>query len=242
MPVDLAITDQVKQLRRAGIQPSERLVQTILRAGATVVGPLLDLARETNLLYEDAPECFAPIHALRLLGELRPVEMIEPLLDLIPLEPDYFEDEPSQMWATEAPQMIGRLGAAAVEALWAIADDESWDIDARGAALTSLAYATITDPALREDVVAGLRERLARSDDRELSTHLITALANLGVGESYSEVMRLYREGRIDQDLIPAAVARQLLLSDPESRLACVHHPLWERYEHHGPFAEEREV
>jgi hypothetical protein len=53
--------------------------------------------------------------------------------------------------------------------------------------------------------------------------------------------MDLYRQGRVDQSIIPPGAARQLLMSaDATQRLQCVTHPLWERYDKHGPFAGER--
>jgi hypothetical protein len=242
MTIDLGVADKVKQLRREGLRPSESLVRTITKAGQAAVGPLLELATEVDLLHEDEPQCFAPVHALRLLGELRPVEVIQPLLREFPIELDYAEEELPQMWADEVPQIIGHIGAAAIEPLWRIADDDSWHIAARSGALMALAYATQADPQLHDAVVAGLRERLERATDRPLTTHLAVALANLGVQGIYGDIMGLYREGRIEQTILPAAAARQLLLSDGAKRLNCVNHPLWERYDQHGPFPAEREA
>lgn len=242
MPIDLAAGEQVKQLRRAGLRPSERQAQSILRAGAAAVEPLIALALETDLLYEDPPECFAPLHALRLLGELRSTAMIAPLLARLPLADLYKDEDLVESWESELPQLIGRIGATAVDPLWAIADDEEWNVMARGGALAALSYATVIDPSLRDGVVAGLRERLARSDDAALNGQLVSGLANLGVSDVYKDVMDMYRAGRIDQDIIQASLARQLLLTKSEQRLACVKHPLWERYDQHGPFAQEREA
>ena len=242
MPIDLAVGDLVKQLRRAGTRPSERLAQNILRAGPAAVGPLLALAIDTDLLEEEAPECYAPLHALRLLGELRPLEMIQPLLREFPLDSPFPDDELIRLWQIEVPQMIGRIGAAAVEPLWAIADDESWSIEARGVALEALSYITLVDPSLYDTIVAGLRERLASEGDKSFNGYVVAALANLGVPEVYKDVMALYREGRIDQEVIPAGAARQLLLTKSDQRLACVQHPLWERYDHHGPIEQAREA
>src|SRR5262245_43883941 len=146
MTIDLAIADKVKQLRREGLRPSERLARTITSAGPAAIGPLLALATEVELLHEDEPECFAPIHALRLLGELRPVEVIQPLLREYPIELDYEDEELPSIWVDEAPQIVARIGAPAVEPLWRIADDESWTIPARSAALIALTYATAVDP------------------------------------------------------------------------------------------------
>ena len=240
--IDLAIGDKVRQLRREGLRPSERLVRTITSAGAAAVSPLLALATNVELLHEREPECFAPLHALRLLGELRPVEIIQPLLREFPVRLDYEDEELPEAWVDDVPQIIGHLGTPAVEPLWQIVDDESWNMAGRSVALSALTYATAADPALRDGVVAGLRERLARSEDTMFTSQLAGALANLGVRDSYSEVMALYREGRIDQEILPAAVARQLLLSGGLKRLDCANHSLWERYDQHGPFPAEREA
>jgi hypothetical protein len=243
MPLDLAISDEVKQLRRAGLRPNERLAQHILHAGAAAVGPLLGLALETDLLHTDEPECYAPIHALRLLGELHSVEIIAPLLRVFPIEQEYPEEYLPLMWADEASQMIGRLGAAAVEPLWAIVDDTTWDMVGRGVALMALTYATVIAPEIRASVVDGVLERLSRSDDNRMTAHLVSALASLGVGSAYKQIMDLYRQGRVDQEIIAPGQARQLLLApDATQRLMCVTHPLWERYEKHGPHAEELEA
>src|SRR5215211_4680717 len=102
MILDLTLSDKVKQLHREGLRPAERLVTTIARAGAAACAPLLDLATQVELLHEDEPECYAPIHALRLLGEVGSVEMIEPLLRKFPVELYYEDEELPQMWVEEA--------------------------------------------------------------------------------------------------------------------------------------------
>ena len=236
MLLELGITEKVKQLRREGLRPSEQLVRSITKAGAAAVDALLTLATEVELLHKEQPDCFAPIHALRLLGELGSVEIVEPLLRQFPVSLDYEDEKLPEMWADEVPQIIGHLGKPAVELLWQIADDTSWNYAGRSGALTALSYATASDPTLRDQVTAGLRQRMDRSGDLAMTSHLIMALANLGVREMYADVMAMYRESKIDQDILPAAAARQLLLSDSAKRLACANHPLWERYDQHGPF------
>ena len=237
MTIDFATLDYGKQLRRAGMRPAEKLVHNILRAGDASVGALIELAADTALLSAEEPESFAPLHALRLLGELRPPRMIEPVLRAYGEQPEYM-DTSEELWRTEVPQILGRLGAAGVEQLWAAADDPSYTMDQRSTALSALVYATAAAPELREGVVAGARERLAAADDKQLTAHLIATLATLGVSEVYQEVMARYRAGQVDLDIISAAQARQLLLTPNPNRLRCVLHPLWERYEEHGPFPE----
>jgi len=239
MLLELGVAEKVKQLRREGLRPSEPLARSIIRAGDAAVGPLLALATDTNLLHADEPECFAPLHALRIVGELGSLEIIEPLLRQFPVSLDYEDEDLPQTWISEAAQIIGHLGAPAVEPLWRIADDESWNMAARSGALTALGYVTAVAPETRDDIIAGIRERMERGEDTVLTSYLAIALANLGVSDLYPEMMALYRAGKLDQDILPAAAARQLLLSDSSKRLACAKHPLWERYDQHGPFAQE---
>jgi hypothetical protein len=236
MSLDLAVGEYVKQLRRAGPRPAEHLVRHILQAGPGAVGPLLALALDTDLLHEDVPDCYAPIHALRLLGELRSTEIVAPLLRVFPIEQEYPGEELPVLWADEAAQMIGRQGAAVVEPLWAIVDDPERDMVARGVALMALTYASSVEPEIRDDVAQGALERLARSDDEAMTAHLISAISSLGVGSAYQQVMELYRAHKVDTSIIPPATARQLLLAPgPATRLECAKHPLWERYDRHGP-------
>ena len=243
MTIDLAVRDNVKQLRRIGPQPNERLLRPILHAGAAALQPLLELALDTELLHKDEPECFAPIHALRLLGELGSTEIIKPILGAYPLGQEYPDEELPMIWADEGSQMIGRLGAAAADSLWTIADDPEWNSISRGVALLALAYATQVEPEIREQVIAGLLERLPASADSQITAHLISSLASLGVASAYKQILELFRQGRVDQSIIsPGAARQQLLAAEPGKRLACVLHPLAERYDAHGPFPGQREV
>jgi hypothetical protein len=239
MLLEFGVAEKVKQLRREGVRPSEQLARSITRAGHAAIGPLLTLATDTDLLHEDAPECFAPLHALRLLGELGAIEIINPLLRQFPVSLDYDQEDLPQTWVNEVSQIIGHLGAPAVEPLWRIADDDGWNMAARSGALTALGYVTAVAPDTHDAIIAGIRERMDRSEDKVLTSHLAIALANLGVSDLYPELMAMYRAGTLDQDILPAAVARQLLLSDSTKRLACAKHPLWERYDQHGPFPAE---
>ena len=238
MLLELGVVEKVKQLRREGLRPSEQLVRSITKAEYAAVGPLLVLATDLELLHQQAPECFAPLHALRLLGELGSIEIIEPLLRQFPVSLAHDDEDLPQTWVSEAAQIIGHLGAPAVEPLWRIVDnaDESWNMAGRSGALTALGYITVVDTDTHDAIIAAIHERLERSQDKVLTSHLAIALANMGVSDFYPELMAMYRTGKLDQEILPAAAARQLLLTDSSKRLACAKHPLWERYDQHGPF------
>lgn len=234
MIAELGATNAVKQLRKAGIRPSEQTVQAILKAGEAAYEPLFELASNVDLLHSDEEDAYAPIHALRLLGEMPRVDMIEPLLSLLPLELLYADEQPPRLWAEELTQMIGRLGAAAVAPLWALLDDPNRSNAVHGSAAAALSYAAAFDTAVEDDIVAEVRKRLGSSDKIDNAFYTMV-LSNLAVKGSYQEVMALYREGKIDTDLMPARITRQSLLGSGKRRAACVLHPLWERYDEHGP-------
>src|SRR5512138_260332 len=98
MLLELGVADKVKQLQREGLRPNEKLAATITHAGTAAQPQLLELATDVEQLHEDEPECYAPIHALRLLGEVGTTEMIEPLLRQIPVELDYEDERLPQAW------------------------------------------------------------------------------------------------------------------------------------------------
>ncbi len=235
MTLDLATGEYVRQLRQAGPRPNETLIRQILKSGDAAFAPLLELATNLLMFDEDAPLIFSPIHALRLLGEMPKVEMIEPLMRQYPVAVYGEWDELPRLWATEAPQIIGRLGAAVVEPLWAIADSAEWPREARTMATVGLSNAATMNPTLRDQLIAKQRERLDSTEDMLVRTNAAMGLASLGVGDMYNTIMVLYRDGKLDKTIFAPGVARQLLLTGGEKSLSCTTHTLQERYEQHGP-------
>ncbi len=240
MTIDFDTIDYMAQLRRSGLRPSEKLVQRILGLGAAAIAPLLELATDRAALYDAPPTGLAGIHALRLLGELGFGSIVEPLLLAGPMNIDETEEGSApELWDSELPQILARFGASIMPQLWAFADDTAHYFEGRSSALVTLSYITAVATDVRDEVVAGLRERLAATDDPQYAGYLLIALGNIGAPDVYAEVMALYKAGKIDRDLIGPATARQLLLSKGEKRLACAKHPFWERYDQHGPFARQ---
>ncbi|GAB4109191.1 MAG: hypothetical protein OHK0022_61680 [Roseiflexaceae bacterium] len=233
MTIDFTFTDSVRQLRKVGLRPSEKLVGNILKAGAAARPALLELATDMDLLHEGEPVCYAPIHALRLLGELPGVEMIEPLIHQIPVAIYSEEEKLPQLWGEEMPQIIARIGAEAAEPLWAIADDTERSLAQRTIALIALGYLPTTAPETRDTIAAGLRERLATAEDPIQVAYLLMAMGDVGMSEMYPEAMRLFRERKVNQQYLTPGLARQLLLTKGPKRAACALHPLWERYDEH---------
>lgn len=236
MPLETPIADLIAQLRRVGVRPPERLVATILEYGPAAVGPLLKLATDVALFDEPEPVCWAPLHALRLLGELPDPAIIDPLLERLPVSVRGPDDLPAQMWGNESVQMIGRCGAAALPHLWERANDTSRDAIARGLTVQAITYAAVMDAAQREPLIMELRRRFEDEADPTFCTFLVTALGVLGDNESYAAVMAAYRAGRLSSEILPSADARQLLLGGGDPAMLHVRISFWERYEQHGPF------
>jgi hypothetical protein len=237
MPVETPTADLVRQLSRVGLRPDERLVSHLLDRGDEARSALIALATNIPALHEEVPACLGPLHALRLLGELPDPSMIRPLLSALPvpiIDPE--RDVAANMYANEILQIIGRVGAPAVPVLWQIADDASVIEQSRGAAANALAYVAAYAPEVRDEVIAEARRRLA--DEALPSVTIsgaVTLLAEIGDAPSYKAVMAAYRAGKVDQAHMPAAAARQLLLGGGRQDLKCVTHPLWDRYDKHGP-------
>lgn len=235
MPIDTPVGDLVRQLSRVGLRPDERLVGRILEHGAEARPALLALATDTEALHGELPAALGPLHALRLLGELPDGEIIAPLLGCLPLQIYGEEDVPSRIFATEVLQIIGRVGAPAVPLLWAYADDPANGSPGRVAAVGALSFVTAYAPETHDEVLAEARRRLEQGDGPEALTGVVTLLSELGDAASYRAVMAAYRDGRVSKEQAPAATARQFLLGGGRRDLSCVNHPLFERYDHHGP-------
>jgi hypothetical protein len=242
MQHDLSATDLVQQLTKVGLRPSERMIATILERGDEVTEPLLALALNTELLMEAEPTSLGPVHALRLLGEIKPGAAAEPILRRLPLP---FDEQPTQaafIWSQEAPQIVARLGAEAFAAALGVADDMDAPPKQRGAGYAALSYLAKTTPELYDQIVAELRTRLSREADKTAKGYLVASLAQLRARDAYAEIMEAFRAKTVDREIISAADARQLLLgSEMEAQLTCALHTLDERYEQHGPYSEEQQ-
>lgn len=242
MPIDTPASDLVRQLSKVGLRPDERLARRIVEQGAAGRAALLELATDIPALHSELPDALGPLHALRLLGELPDESIIAPLLNALPVPVRGEEDVPSRLYATEVLQIVGRVGAAAEPALWATADDAERAPSARTAAVSALSFVATFAPETRERILAEARRRLAEESERPVMAGVVSLLADLGDKASYKDVMAAYREGKVDQDVAPAAMVRQFLLGGGRKDLSCVNHPLFERYDHHGPHLRSPEL
>lgn len=242
MKHDLSTTDLVRQLGRVGLRPSDEMVASIVGRGDEAIAPLLNLALETTTLDEAEPASLGPLHALRLLGELKPTDAARQILERLPLPMNERPTQGAFLWSQEAPQIVAAFGADVLPIVLQIADDPETPPLRRGAAYATLGYLAVTAPDHRDAIVAALHAHLAGETDSSALGYLVAALAQLGARPAYSEIMAAYREKRVDRSIMSAADARQMLLGSTSQRqLDCARHTLAERYEQHGPYSEEQQ-
>lgn len=189
------------RLRRAGQDPKRALLDQVIALGPAVVPALIEMATDERLHNADgdSPEVWAPIHAVRLLGELGAPEAVEPLLPLFSWEDDYLD--------TDLPECFGRIGQSALEPLRALLfepADEPW---AAGRAAHGLKEIAERHPELRADAVAALVERLdvpepKTPEDETLNGFVISYLCDLEAAEAMPSIRRAFLEDRVDQFVI----------------------------------------
>lgn len=233
MTIDIDLHEYIRQLRTVGAEMPIPLAQRIIAGGELAVPALVALAVDAELLNNATPLCYAPLHALRLLGEIRSLACIAPLIHAgVPAAPDKTREQRATIWDGEIPQMIARIGQPAYAPLLDLLDDDHTSNIGHHRAAIALAYLSVDSPDMLAAIVAALEARLGSSDtDRNASVAL--ALANMGAEQSYGAVMNAYKAGLLSKDAVQPGPLRQLLLSRSNARLACVNHPLGERYAHH---------
>ncbi len=233
MTTHIELLEYMRQLRTIGPEMPFPLAAHIIDSGGDVIAPLTALAIDTTMLVGPAPFCYAPIHALRLLGECNSIDAIATLVHApVPAAPDQLTEKRTTIWDGEVPQIIARNGVAAIKPILALLDDDHTSNVGHHRAALAIAYLSYAQPAEVAFLTAALEERLTSSiPDRNASVAL--ALANMGAESSYPAVMAAYKAGHIAKDAVQMGPMRKLLLSRSNARLGCVNHPLGERYAHH---------
>jgi len=113
------------------------------------------MALDDDLFWADSDslEVWAPIHAWRVLGQLRAEAAVEPLLARL----DLIDDDEGNDWVSEElPQVFAMIGAAAIAPLHVYLIDPSHDTWACVAAVESLGQIGKAHPEARNACVAAL--------------------------------------------------------------------------------------
>lgn len=144
----------------------------------------------------ESKEVWAPMHAWRILGQLRATEAIPVLIDQFYQVDEYYDE-----WIpTEMPQVFAMIGEPAIQPLTEYAGDTSRPPFARSTAASSLSNIGIAHPETRELCIAGIEKVLAdyHQNDRSLNGLLIGSLLTLKATESFPIIQQAYQENCVD--------------------------------------------
>ena len=147
---------------------------------------------------EEEPEFWAPIHAMRALGQLHAEAAIEPLIELLTVQA---EDEWTQ---EELRYVFGLIGPAAIPALAAYLADTSHEMYPRSYAAHGLEEIGNWHPESRSEVIAALTKQLEAfgENDYELNAFLISNLSHLKAVEALPLIERAFAADRVDEFVI----------------------------------------
>lgn len=158
---------------------------------------------ELNDLESESPEVFAPIHALRALGQLRDESLIQPLLQILTNHED--DDWLADEWLEEdIPRVFGLIGPAAIPALSDYLADASRGVFARNYAASALMVIAERYPEHHSSCVEGLTRTLERFEENEdeLNATIINDLTELRAADTFPLIKKAYEAGRVGKSIM----------------------------------------
>lgn len=147
---------------------------------------------------EEEPEFWAPIHAVRALGQLHAEAAIEPLIQLLA------ELEHDEWMREELPAVFGMIGPAAIPALTAYLADSSHEMYSRSYTANGLEEIGKRYPESRSESIAAISKQLEafEENDYELNAFLISNLSYLKAVEALPLIERAFAADRVDEFVI----------------------------------------
>lgn len=190
--------------------PLDRLIRLgeIVRGGRTSdsqagfsaehVPELIRMATDTELHQapQDQPAVWAPLHAIRALGELKAEAAIEPLVRALRLI-----DDGDDWIGGELAAALGKIGPASLPALCGYLADETKGIWSRlGAGRAIVAVAT-AEPAARASCVSAIATQLtaAVAQGPALNGGLVSLLLDLRAVEVAAVIENAFATDRVDE-------------------------------------------
>ena len=161
---------------------------------------LIRLATDRQLLQSDSDslEVWAPVHAWRVLGQLRAEAASAPLLSL-------FDVLDADEWIIEEmPKIYGQIGAVAIPALAGYLAEPGHLLYSYVSASLCLKEIGQQQPAVRADCVNLIAQRLAdfATNDPTLNASLISDLLDLKAVEAAPLMERAFEARQVDLSLI----------------------------------------
>ncbi len=147
---------------------------------------------------EDDPDFWAPLHAIRALGQLHAETAIEPLVNLLA------ELKDDEWMFEELPLVFGMLGPAAIPALSAYLADTSHEMYSRSYASNGIIEIADRYPESREECIAIISKQLEdfEENDEELNAFLVTNLLQIKAVETLSLIERAFKADKVDDFIV----------------------------------------
>jgi len=147
--------------------------------------------------FADEPRLSTPLHAL---GVLRYMEeaFVPQMARLLPL----FEAQDETL-AEEVGYLLGAMGEPAFQLLSATLKESSNSTAIRSGAVDALLVVAEATPELEEACLSLFLETLEKDTDAEVNTFIVCSLMELGAKETYPAIEEAYKQGRVDEDLLP---------------------------------------
>jgi Protein of unknown function (DUF1186) len=147
---------------------------------------------------DEDPDYWAPLHAIRALGQLHAGIAAEPLVNLLAGLKD------DEWMLEELPSVFGMIGPVAIPALTAYLADSSNDIYLRAYASNGFIEIANRYPEYREESIAAISKQLEafEENDYELNAFIIGDLARLKAVETLPLIERAFKADRVDEFVI----------------------------------------
>lgn len=186
--------------------------------GPSHVPELIRMATDRSLLLPDTKELslemWGPVHAARVLGQLRAETAVEPLVRLLH-DNEKFKDD----WVSEEiPEVLGMIGQPAIPLLAARLADDKEPLWPRVGMVQAIKEIADRHPEARAECVGILAERLRhhRDQDVTLNTFLVVPLLELKAVEVLPTIEDAFSSGSVDEWVVNWESVREDLNLDPD--------------------------
>jgi hypothetical protein len=147
---------------------------------------------------EEEPGFWAPVHAMRAIGQLHAEAAAEPLVHLLA------ELKDDEWMLEELPSIFGMIGPTAIPALAAYLADSSNEMYSRSYAANGLQEIAEGHPESRSECIAAISKQLEAFEENEyeLNAFLISDLLHLKAIETLPLIERAFEADRVDEFVI----------------------------------------
>lgn len=171
---------------------TDDVVAAVVAEGEDAVEALMTIASDADLLLAPAPQGWAPIHAIRLLGRMRAKRAIPALVRVLG------GAEGNDQASAHAVRALERIGRDAIPALVEFAR-QTENVDGRTLALEAISNMAveIDDAETFDSVAKSLEEMLQQTDDPELRLPLIGYIGDVGRPRSVDALLAQLCRGKV---------------------------------------------